>query len=161
MDDFVEKFQDSGGREKGHQWIVGCKYVESTKLLAARLRKVGAKVAVYHGGVDPADRTKIEDEFQTGVLDAVIGTTQSMKEGITLTRGHLMYALTAEWVPADNEQWESRAANRTGQQHFTVIYRPQTPNTVATDNVRVTNQRKERIVRSVVASDTIEEVTHT
>jgi SNF2 family DNA or RNA helicase len=159
MDDFIEKFVDSGGREKDHQWVVGCKFVPSVALLAARLRKVGAKVAVYHGDVDPADRTKIEEAFQNGLLDAIVGTTQSMKEGITLTRGHLMYSLTAEWVPADNDQWEARCANRTGQQNFTLIYRPQAPNTVATDNVRPTNQRKERIVRTVVATDTIEEVT--
>lgn len=157
MDDAEQKFADS----RPYPWVFGCKFVESTELLAKRLRKHAAsadRVAVYHGGVDPRERTKIEERFQNGELDAIVGTTTSMMEGITLTYGHLMYSLTAEWVPAWNEQWERRCADRMGQQQKTLIYRPQAPNSVATDNVRPTNQRKERIVRSVVAHDHIEEI---
>jgi SNF2 family DNA or RNA helicase len=154
MDDFEQKYVDAGEQ----QWVVFCKYRESCTLLAKRLEKLGATVGVYTGEVKPEERTKLEDAFQRGALDVLIGTIGAMKEGITLTSGHLQYWLTRSFVPAENEQGESRE-DRLGQQELVRVYIPQAVNTVATDKVAPINRLKEGIVSTVIPKDKIEEVT--
>jgi SNF2 family DNA or RNA helicase len=153
MDDFEQKFIDS----RPTQWVVACKFKESCNILAARLRsKYNADVGVYTGDTPPEDRTKMEDAFQRGELDVIVGTLDATKEGITLTSGHSMYQLTRAWVPATNEQWESRC-DRLGQQELVRIYIPLPRNTVSTNNVEPTNTLKEGIVKTVIPKDEIKE----
>lgn len=155
MDDFEQKFADS----RPNQWIVFCKYKGSCDLLADRLRKkFDAKVAVYNGDVSSADRTEIEDQYQRGELDVVIGTIDAMYQGITLTSGHMQEWLSRDVVPAKNEQGEARQ-DRLGQQELVLVYIPQAIDTVAANKVAVINRLKEGIVRAVVQQDKIEEVT--
>jgi SNF2 family DNA or RNA helicase len=155
MDDFEEKFSDS----RPYQWVVYCKYKESCNILAERLRrKHGATVGVYHGDVRPVDRTELEDEFQRGEIDVMVGTIGAMREGITLTGGHLMYFLTRDFVPDNNEQAEARC-DRLGQQELVRVYIPQAEATVATDKVDPINRLKEKIVRTVIPKQDIQEET--
>jgi SNF2 family DNA or RNA helicase len=153
MDDFEEKYSDS----QPNQWIVFCKYKETCELLAERMRKkFGARVAVYNGDVPSARRTEIEDEYQRGELDVVIGTIDAMYQGITLTSGHMQYWMSRDVVPAKNEQGEARQ-DRLGQQKLVIVYIPQATNTVAINKVHVINRLKEGIVKVVIPKDTIEE----
>lgn len=153
MDDFEQKFVDS----RPYSWVVFCKFKESCEILAERMRrKHGAKVGVYTGDTPAADRTELEDKFQRGELDVMIGTIGAMKEGITLTQAHLEHFLTRDWTPAVNDQCESRC-DRLGQQEKVRVYIPEPEDTVATDKVRPTNRLKERIVRTVIPKVKIEE----
>lgn len=153
MDDFEQKFADS----RPEPWVVWCKYKMSCEIQAERLRrKFDAKVEIYNGDVRPSDRTDIEDAFQRGEIDVVVGTIDAMYQGITLTRGHLQHWLSREVVPAKNEQGESRQ-DRQGQQELVRVYVPQATNTVATGRVHVINRLKEGIVKTVIPQDKIEE----
>lgn len=155
MDDFEQKFADS----RPYPWVYFFKYRESCELMAERLRnKYGAEVGVYNGDTKPADRTKMEDAFQRGELDAICGTIDAMKEGITLTYGHLMAFATRSFVPDVNEQCEARE-DRLGQQEQVRVYIPQATNTVATDKVEPANRLKEGIVKTVIPKDEIKEGT--
>lgn len=151
MDDFEQKYQDS----RPEPWIVFVKYKLSCELLADRIRKkFGARVAIYNGDVTSQDRTEIEDSFQRGELDLVVGTIDAMYQGITLTNGHLQEWLSRDVVPAKNEQGESRQ-DRLGQQQRVNIYIPQAPGTVATGTVHTLNTLKEGIVKTVIPMDEI------
>lgn len=151
MDDFEQKYQDS----RPEPWIVFVKYKLSCELLADRLRKkFGARVAIYNGDVTSQDRTAIEDSFQRGELDVVVGTIDAMYQGITLTNGHLQAWLSRDVVPAKNEQGESRQ-DRLGQQKRVNVYIPQAPSTVATGTVHTLNSLKEGIVKTVIPMDEI------
>ncbi len=155
MDDFEQKFADS----RPYQWVVFCKYKESCSILAERLRKRhgdSVTVGVYTGDTLAADRTSMEDRFQGGEVDVMIGTIGAMKEGITLTASHLTYFMTRDFVPDVNEQCESRC-DRMGQQHKVVVYIPQAESTVATSKVEAINRLKESIVRAVLPKVKIEE----
>lgn len=153
MDDFEQKFADS----RPNQWIVFCNYKESANLLVERLRKkYGAVAEAYTGDVSAADRTDIEDRYQRGEIDVIVGTIKAMYQGITLTSGHLQYWLSRDVVPANNEQGEARQ-DRLGQQHMVMVYIGQAPNTVATDNVNVINKLKEGLVKTVLPQNEIEE----
>lgn len=155
MDDFEQKFADS----RPEPWVVFCKYKETCEILSERLRrKFDAKVEIYNGDVHPRDRTEIEDSFQRGEVDVIVGTVAAMYQGITLTRGHLQYWVSREVVPAINEQGESRQ-DRQGQQELVRIYIPQAEGTVAAGKVHVINRLKEKIVKTVLPQDTIQEAT--
>jgi SNF2 family DNA or RNA helicase len=112
---------------------------------------------VYTGEVKPADRTQVEDDFQKGDIDIIVGTLDALKEGITLTASAMMYMMTRFFVPDYNEQFEARC-DRLGQQEQVLIYIPQAEESVATSKVEPINRVKERIVRAVVPKDEIQEV---
>lgn len=155
MDYLEQKFADS----RPEPWVFFFKYKESCEIFAKRLRsKHGAAVGVYHGDVKPANRTKLEDDFQAGAIDAMVGTIGAMKEGITLTRSHLMGFGSRDFVPDNNEQCEARE-DRIGQQRPVIVYIPQAEATVATDKVEPINRLKEQIVRTVLPKHDIEEDT--
>ncbi len=156
IDDLMEKFEGS----RPEPWLVYCAFKKTCDVVAEELRmKFGAKVGIYTGDTSPADRTKMEDAYQMDELDAIVGTIDAMKVGITLTRGHLQFWMSRDFVPDNNEQGEARQADRLGQQHKTMIYVPQPPATVSETKVPVILRRKEGIVRTVIAKDHIEEVT--
>jgi SNF2 family DNA or RNA helicase len=155
MDDFEQKFVDSNKE----QWVVFCAFKESCDLLAERLRKkYGAAVGVYNGDVKPSDRTELEDAFQRGELDVLIGTIDAMREGITLTGGRRQFWLSRAFVPAWNEQGEARC-DRLGQQHLVLVYIAEAADTVASDKVAKINRLKESIVKTVLPQIDIEEAT--
>jgi hypothetical protein len=66
-----------------------------------------------------------------------------------------MYQLTRDWVPAVNEQFESRE-DRIGQQKKVMVYIPQPTGTVAAGKVEPTNRLKESIVKAVLPQKDIE-----
>lgn len=157
MDDFEDRYEDS----RPTPWVVFCEFKGSCHLLAERLRrKFDARVAVYTGEQTAAERTDIENAFQAGNLDVIVGTIGALKEGITLTRSNLEYFLSRDWVPDNNEQCEARE-DRIGQTKQVMVYIPQATDTVATGKIEPTNRTKERIVRAVLPKDAIEEVHHT
>lgn len=153
MDYFEERFEDS----RPEPWVFFTKFKMSSYILAERLqKKYGAKVGVYTGDTTPEARTRMEDAFQKGALDAIVGTIAAMKEGITLTRGHLMGFLSRDWVPDVNEQCEARE-DRMGQQREVLVDIPLAVGTVAEGRVQQVNKIKEGIVRTVVPKDKIKE----
>ena len=153
MDDFEQKILDS----RPEPWVTFFKFKMSCDIFAERLRsKHGLTVGVYHGDVRPATRTKLEDDFQAGEIDVMVGTVDAMKEGITLTKSHLMAIATPSFVPDINEQCEARE-DRLGQQRLVRVYRPLTPDTVSTDKVEPINRLKEGIVRTILPKHTIKE----
>lgn len=153
LDDLTEKVEDS----QPNQWTVMVKYKITCDLVKRRLEKLGLTVAIYNGDVSRDDRVKIEDAFQRGDIDVVVGTIDAMFQGITLTRGHLQYWVSRSVVPDVNEQGEARH-DRLGQQSKVIVYIPQPPNTVSADKVETINRLKEGIVRAVLPKDKIEEV---
>lgn len=153
LDDLVERFLDT----RPLPWLVFTAFKPTCDLIEDRLGKYN--VGVYTGDTPGDERTELENRFQVGDIDLLVGTIDAMREGITLTYGHLQYWCSRAWVPGQNEQGESRQADRLGQQHKTSIFIPQVDKTVATSHVEPTNRRKESIVTTVIRKDAIEEGT--
>jgi SNF2 family DNA or RNA helicase len=155
MDEFEERFAGS----RPEPWVVYTAFRDSAHLLANRIRKAHKiDVGVYTGDQSGMERTRMEDRFQAGDLDLIVGTTAALKEGITLTRANRGYFLSRDWVPAVDEQAERRYADRTGQSRFSTTYIPQAPDTVATTKVEPSARLKDKIVRAIHSKDNIEEV---
>lgn len=155
MDDCEEIILDN--RHQPH--VVFCKFKRTVSIFAERLREKGLRVGVYTGDTPPAVRTSLEDQFQAGDLDVMVGTIAAMKEGITLTAASVAHFLTLSWVPAENEQAEDRL-HRNGQRDPVTVYRYEAPGTVDDGKVRPSNRLKEAIVSTVLEKDTIKETRH-
>ncbi|MFA9271728.1 MAG: DEAD/DEAH box helicase, partial [Baekduiaceae bacterium] len=152
LDACVERILDA----VEHQHVVFCEFVETTAILAERLRAKGLEVATYTGSVKPAERTVIEDAFQNGEYSVIVGTIAAMKEGITLTAADVEHFISRSWVPATNEQAEDRC-HRVGQDRAVVINIYEAEHTVDTLKVAPTNDLKDRIVRAVLPKDNVKE----
>ncbi len=155
MDEFEERFDGS----RPEPWVCYTAFRDSAYILSDRISKrFKIDVGVYTGDQSGMERTRMEDRFQAGALDLIVGTTAALKEGITLTRANRGYFLSRSWVPAEDEQAERRYADRTGQSRFSTTYIPQAPDTVATDKVEPTARLKDAITRAIHSKDIIEEV---
>lgn len=154
LDACVDHVLDS----RPEQWVVFCEFQITCDVLVERLRKQKLTAEVYNGSIDPKVRTELEDRFQKGEIDVLVGTIDAMYQGITLTAGSRQFWVSRDWTPAKNEQGEDRQ-NRIGQTKRVQVFIAQPNNTVATDKVEPTNRLKERIVKTVLAKDHIEERT--
>lgn len=150
LDDLVTRVTDS----RPDQWVVFCEFKDTCDLICARLGKQGLTVGVYTGDVKPADRTALEDAFQMGDIDVMVGTIGAMREGITLTAAHEQFWVSRAVVPAWNEQGEARL-DRKGQQERVNVWIPQARDTIADGTIQMINDRKEKIVRNVQPMDPI------
>jgi SWI/SNF-related matrix-associated actin-dependent regulator 1 of chromatin subfamily A len=98
----------------------------------------------------------MENDFQAGEIDVLVGTIGAMKEGITLTAASNMIFLERHWTPAVNEQCEDRC-HRNGQKNAVTILIFEAEDTVDAQKISPTNAIKSLIVSSVIAKDDVAE----
>lgn len=152
LDACVEMILDS----QPNQWIVFTEFVQTTELLKERLEKRGLTAEVYTGAVESDARSELEQRFQDGDLDVLVGTIKAMNSGLTLTAGSNQFWCSRDWVPAINEQGEDRQ-HRISQTDKVLVYIAQPQNTVAVSKIEPTNRLKEHIVKTVIDKDDIKE----
>ena len=124
-------------------------------LFKAGLRKLYElfpdKSVVYSGDIkDLSDRNNIINRFQQKDQDLMnlLITIQSGKEGLTLTRAHIMVMQSESWVPSENDQCYARV-DRIGQEFPVFIYKPICKGTVDED-VDYVLEDKTRVIKQVV-----------
>lgn len=138
--------------------VVFTEFVGTSLALQRRLEAKGIRVGVYTGETPQPVRTELEDEFQAGEIDVMVGTIGAMREGITLTRADTVHFIERAWVPGWNEQAEDRL-HRIGQKNAVTIYIYEAVDTVDDGKIKPTNRLKESIVATVLPKDKIKEVT--
>jgi SNF2 family DNA or RNA helicase len=117
---------------------------------------MGLAARAYTGETDSKERADIEDAFQRGEIQVLVGTS-AMREGITLTAADTAHFLERAWVPAWNAQAEDRL-HRIGQRDPVTIYIYEAENTVDDGTVFLTNRRKDSIVKTVLPQDEVKEL---
>lgn len=153
LDAAVDAIVDN--RHKPH--VVFTEFVGTCEAIRHRLESSGLRVGIYTGETPQPVRTKLEDEFQNGDIDVMVGTIGAMREGITLTAADTVHFIERAWVPGWNEQAEDRL-HRIGQTNNVTIYIYEGVDTVDENKVKPINRLKERIVSTVLPKDTIKEV---
>ncbi|NDB84784.1 MAG: DEAD/DEAH box helicase, partial [Alphaproteobacteria bacterium] len=76
--------------------------------------------AIINGDTTPENRTKIENDFQSGKLKGVACTIKAGGVSITLTNAHIAIFTDLEWTPALNLQAEDRIC-RIGQTRGVIV----------------------------------------
>ncbi len=76
--------------------------------------KLGLRSMFVHGGTSPADRMKAVQGFQNGDLDVLVGSIDTLAEGLTLTAADMVIFVEKSWRPFKNQQALKRI-HRMGQ----------------------------------------------
>ncbi len=120
------------------------------ELVAQMLDYKGLPYGMIVGGQKSSERHLIQQRLTEGDLPIVIGTAQSMGEGMNLQAAGTAIFTDIDWVPANNEQAEDRI-HRGRLVRSPNIIRLYHPNTVETD-IWATCRRKEGIIDEAVGS---------
>lgn len=113
----------------GEPMVVFCYHLDALFYMKSELESKGLRVAMLYGDTPALERGRIEDAFQKGEYDALLGQTLSAGVAITLTRAKYGLFVDLCWSPADNAQARKRL-HRIGQSeevlfHYLVV--PQDP----------------------------------
>ena len=142
------------------QFVVFSEYVTTCEALVRRLTRPrphgpGLIAKSFIGDISAETRTKLEDDFQDGKIDVLVGTTGAMGEGVTLTAADTVIFIERPWVPAKADQAEDRLW-RNGQENRVTVLILEVPDTVDTNKVTPTLAIKSGIVASVIQQDPVE-----
>ena len=88
--------------------------VEAARQIAEH--DLGLRTAVIHGEVRPVDRKRVVDAFQNGQIDVLVGSLDTIAEGLTLTAADMLILIETSYKPSRNQQVKRRI-HRLGQQH--------------------------------------------
>lgn len=116
--------------------------------LSVLLDRKNIPYGVIAGGQDSQSRMQVQRDLQEGKLQVVIGTIQSMGEGMNLQTATTAVFCDTDWVPAVNHQAEDRI-HRAGIKTSPTIIRLYHPGTVEADIMKAC-ERKERMIDSTV-----------
>lgn len=94
--------------------VVFAHHKEVINGIHARLRKA-CRAAVLTGDTPHRERTRLQEQFQSGELDALVISTMAGGEAITLTAAETCIVAELDWTPGNLVQAEDRL-HRAGQE---------------------------------------------
>lgn len=92
--------------------LVLAHYRDSVEACARVAESVGARTGFVHGGV--ANAGKVVRQFKDGQLDVLVGSLETLAEGLTLTQADMVIFVEKSYKPSRNEQ-ALRRVHRIGQ----------------------------------------------
>lgn len=107
--------------------LVLAHYRDTVEACARVAESVGARVGFIHGGVHNAGR--IVKQFKSGQLDVLVGSLETISEGLTLTQADMAIFVEKSYKPSRNEQ-AMRRVHRIGQERPVTVLDYVTPKTV-------------------------------
>jgi SNF2 family DNA or RNA helicase len=99
---------------EGSPVVAFCHFRTTAKCIALLGQTLGRSVGVIMGGVPQKQRDTLVREFQAGRIDLLVGTLETLGEGVTLTRSSTCIFVERSWRPSKNEQ-AMRRLHRIGQ----------------------------------------------
>jgi SWI/SNF-related matrix-associated actin-dependent regulator of chromatin subfamily A-like protein 1 len=130
--------------------IIFSYFREFIKLVASMLDHIAVPYGEIVGGQKSAERYAVQQALTAGEIPIVIGTAQSMGEGMNLQAASTAIFCDIDWVPANNEQAEDRI-HRGAIKTSPNIIRLKHPNSIETD-IWGTCRRKEEIKDNAIGS---------
>lgn len=94
--------------------LVLAHYQESVEAAARVAESVGARTGWVHGGVSKKSAGATVADFKAGRLDVLVGSLETLAEGLTLTVADMAIFLEKSYKPSRNEQ-AMRRVHRMGQ----------------------------------------------
>lgn len=94
--------------------LVVAHYQETVDACVKVADKLGLRAGYIHGGVSKAGRGAVVRAFQSGGLDVLVGSLETVSEGLTLTQADMCIFVEKSYKPSRNEQ-AMRRVHRIGQ----------------------------------------------
>lgn len=100
--------------ERYRPTLVVAHYRSSVEACAQLARDLGRSARVLHGGTPKADRLSAAEEFQNGKVDVLVGSFDTISEGLQLTAADMCILVEYSYKPHRNQQ-VIRRIHRLGQ----------------------------------------------
>lgn len=114
-------------------------------------KSVGSSAGFIHGGTTDKQNAKTIRDFKAGKLDVLVGSLETLAEGLTLTIADTAIFLERSYKPSRNTQATYRI-HRLGQEKECTIKRYLTPNTVDSGKEELLNTKTDRQMRTLSAA---------
>lgn len=147
---FDQLRQDLGRREA--PTLVLAHYRDSVEASAWVAEAAGARSAYVHGGTTKQQNAKAVRDFKSGKLDVLVGSLETLSEGLTLTVADTAIFLERSYKPSRNVQATYRIY-RMGQDRACTVRRYLTPNSVDTGKEKLLATKTDRQMRTLTAAD--------
>lgn len=123
--------------------------------IRAGLEAEGVRVAVVDGSLSPTQKQAVNDAFERGEVDVVIGSS-ALLTGASYPRAQEVLFVERYWTPADEMQAEDRAHRITSRHPILVSYLH--ANATVDDRVREILADKRRLYERMLATGKIEPI---
>lgn len=139
-------------RQDGRPVCVFAHYRDSVEAAAEIGRSVGSRVAHIHGGTSDLSNARAVRDFKDGKLDVLVGSLETMSEGLTLTVADTAIFLERSYKPSRNTQATYRIY-RIGQDRACTIKRYITPNSIDSGKETLLTTKNDHQMRTLTAAD--------
>lgn len=100
--------------ERSRPTLVVAHYQDTVSACAEVARQLDKRVAQIDGRTSKGDRQRFVEAFQAGELDVLVGSLETVSEGLTLTAADMIIFVEQSWKPSRNQQ-ALRRVHRLGQ----------------------------------------------
>lgn len=132
--------------------VVFAHYRDSVEAAARVAESLGLRAGFIHGGTADAKDAALVRDFKRGRIDVLVGSLETMSEGLTLTLADEAIMLERSYKPSRNIQATYRI-HRMGQDKPCTIRRYLTPNSVDTGKEQLLNTKTDHQMRTLTAAD--------
>lgn len=129
--------------------LVLAHYRDTVEACARVAESVGARVGYIHGGV--RDAGAVVKRFKSGSLDVLVGSLETVSEGLTLTQADMVIFVEKSYKPSRNEQ-AMRRVHRIGQTRPVTVLDYVTPKTVDANKRVLLAEKTDQQMRALTAA---------
>uniref|UniRef100_A0AAU6R628 DNA helicase n=1 Tax=Micrococcus phage Olihed TaxID=3092209 RepID=A0AAU6R628_9CAUD len=129
--------------------LVLAHYRDTVEACARIAESVGARAGFVHGGV--RDAGAVVKQFKSGQLDVLVGSLETVSEGLTLTQADMAIFVEKSYKPSRNEQ-ATRRVHRIGQTRPVTVLDYVTPKSVDANKRVLLAEKTDQQMRALTAA---------
>lgn len=129
--------------------LVLAHYKSSVEACARVAESVGARAGFVHGGVSKSG--EVVKAFKDGKLDVLVGSLETVSEGLTLTQADMAIFVEKSYKPSRNEQ-AMRRVHRIGQTRPVTVLDYVTPKSVDSNKRLLLKEKTDQQMRALTAA---------
>ena len=147
---FDQLYDDLTGRSA--PTLVLAHYRDTVEACNRVAQRAGARTAFIHGGTTDKQNADAVRRFKAGTLDVLVGSLETLAEGLTLTVADTAIFVERSFKPSRNTQATYRI-HRMGQDKECFIRRYITPNSVDSRKEKLLNTKTDHQMRTLTAAE--------
>lgn len=129
--------------------LVLAHYRDSVEACARVAESTGARAGFVHGGV--RDSGKVVKQFKEGKIDVLVGSLETVSEGLTLTQADMAIFVEKSYKPSRNEQ-AMRRVHRIGQTRPVSVLDYVTPDSLDSNKRLLLAEKTDQQMRALTAA---------
>lgn len=138
-------------RSRSRPTVVYAHYRETVDACVAVAQRLGLRVGAVDGRLSHLARGVAIRDFHRGRLDVLVGSLETLAEGVTLVQADMAILVEVSWKPSRNQQ-AIRRIHRLGQDRPCTVLEYVTPQTVDERKRELVATKADRALRFITAT---------